>query len=130
MSQENVEVVRRMYEAHARGADPCVEHWTDDLEYTDVGLPGKTVRGKDAYRAYLQDWIDTFEEFFIEPLELIDAGKEEVIVVERFGGRARLSGIEMNGTFALVYTIRDGKITRGREYDTREEAFEAAGLQE
>src|SRR5262249_48857851 len=130
MSQENVEIVRSFYEAHAQGADPCVEYWTDDLEYIDVGIPGQTVRGKDAFRAYLQDWIDTFEDFFIEPLELIDAGEEEVVVVERYGGLARLSGIEMNATNGLVYTIRDGKIARGREYMTPEEALEAAGLSE
>jgi len=31
-------------------------------------------------------------------------------------------------TYAVVYTIREGKIARGREYWTREEALEAAGL--
>jgi ketosteroid isomerase-like protein len=45
-------------------------------------------------------------------------------------GRAKLSGVETDLTFAAVYTIRDGKIARGREYWTREEALEAAGLSE
>jgi hypothetical protein len=29
---------------------------------------------------------------------------------------------------AVVFTVRDGKIVRGREYATREQALEAAGL--
>jgi hypothetical protein len=29
-----------------------------------------------------------------------------------------------------VYTLRDGKVARGREYWTKEQAFEAAGLRE
>jgi ketosteroid isomerase-like protein len=48
----------------------------------------------------------------------------------RMSGRAKLSGVETDLTFAAVYTIRDGKIARGREYWTREDALEAAGLSE
>ena len=63
-------------------------------------------------------------------MELIDAGEDKVVVIERFGGRAKISGIETEQTEAVVSTIRDGKIARCREYVTREEALEAAGLPE
>ena len=43
---------------------------------------------------------------------------------------AKLSGAETDLAFAIVYTIRDGKIARGRQYWNREEALEAAGLRE
>ena len=43
---------------------------------------------------------------------------------------AKLSGIETDLTYAAVYRLRDGKIVRGREFATREEALEAAGLSE
>jgi ketosteroid isomerase-like protein len=81
-------------------------------------------------RAYLRDWIDTFDQFKVEPLEVIDAGQGQVVAVFRNSGRARLSGVEADLTFAVVYTLRDGKIVRGREYWTRDEALEAAGLRE
>jgi ketosteroid isomerase-like protein len=81
-------------------------------------------------RAYVQDWMDTFDGFWIEPVELIDVGGGVVVAVLRYGGRAKLSGIEPNETFAAVLTIRDRKIVRGREYATRDEALEAAGLLE
>jgi ketosteroid isomerase-like protein len=72
----------------------------------------------------------TFDEFWFEAAELIDAGEETVVAVERFGGRAKLSGVETDQTSGVVLTIRGGKIARCREYATRAEALEAAGLRE
>jgi ketosteroid isomerase-like protein len=51
-------------------------------------------------------------------------------VVFKISGRAKLSGVETDLTYAALYTFRDGKIARGREYWTRDEALEAAGLRE
>jgi ketosteroid isomerase-like protein len=134
MSQENVEVVKLAYEAFVRGGlDGYMAHFTDDVDYRavvgaidDIG----PIHGKDAVRAWLQDWIDTFDEFWFEAIELIDAGEDTVVVVERYGGRAKLSGVETDQTEAVVLTIRDGKIARGREYPGRQQALEAAGLSE
>jgi ketosteroid isomerase-like protein len=134
MSQENVEVVKVAYEAFARGGlDRFVDHFSDDVDYRTVeGAPDDSgpIHGKDAVRAWLQDWIDTFDEFWFEPVELIDAGADTVVAVERFGGRAKLSGVETDQTEAVVYSIRDGKLARCREYATRREAVKAAGLSE
>jgi ketosteroid isomerase-like protein len=66
----------------------------------------------------------------VEPLEVIDAGQDQVVAVFRNSGRAKLSGVETDLTFAALYTVREGKIARGREYWTRDEALEAAGLSE
>ena len=79
---------------------------------------------------FIRDWIDTFDEFSIEPIELIDAGRETVVAVLRYGGQARLSGLEVHETFGAVFTVREGKIARGAEYKTRAQALEAAGLSE
>jgi ketosteroid isomerase-like protein len=132
MSQENVELVRRNYEAFARGGlDQWLEYWSDDLDFRTVkgALDDHgPIRGKAALRASIADWIDTFEEFLFEPVELIDAGGDTVVAMERFGGRAKLSGVETEQTYAVVFVIRDEKIARCREYATREEALEAAGL--
>jgi ketosteroid isomerase-like protein len=63
----------------------------------------------------VQDWLDTFDDLNVEPLELIDAGEDQVIAVLRNSGRAKLSGVEADLTYAALYTFRDGKIARGRE---------------
>ena len=63
-------------------------------------------------------------------VEVMDAGADTVFTGERFGGRARLSGVETDSPNWTVFTIRDGKIASGHEYATREQALEAAGLSE
>jgi ketosteroid isomerase-like protein len=131
MSEENVKVVRAVYEAFAQGGiDRWIAHWSDDVEYWGIDLDDGPVHGKDAVRANIQDWIDTFDEFTFYPLELTAAGSNDVVTVERFSGRAKFSGVETNQTLGVVFTIRDGKIARCREYATPREAREVAGLRE
>jgi ketosteroid isomerase-like protein len=90
------------------------------------------MHGKDAVRAYMQEWLDMFDDVKMEPVELIDAGNDQVIAVVRASGRPKLSSAETELTlsYATLYTIRDGKIARGREYWAKEQALEAAGLKE
>jgi ketosteroid isomerase-like protein len=135
MSQDNVEFVRDAVVAYNRGdLDAFLdEYWADDIDYRAVeGAPDDhgPIHGKAEMRAYMQDWFDTFDDLKVEPLEVIDAGPDQAVAVVRFGGRAKLSGVESDLTFAVVYTLRDGKVVRGREYWTRDEALEAAGLRE
>ena len=110
-----------------------MEFWSDDLDHRaakdGVDDPGP-LRGKYAMRQHIGDWIDTFDEFWFEAVEVIDAGEGRVVAVERFGGRAKLSGVETDQTGAVVLTIRDGKIARCREFMTRADALEAVGLRE
>jgi len=134
MSQANVAVVEAALIASARGGlDAGAEYFADDIEHRAVegALDDRgPMHGKDAVRAYLQDWLDMFDDFKVEPMELIDAGEDQVIAVGRISGRAKLSGVETDLTSAALYTIRDGKIARGREYWTKEQALEAAGLRD
>jgi ketosteroid isomerase-like protein len=134
MSQENIEIVQEALNAFGRnGVDGMAEYWTDDIDHRAVeGAIDDwgPIHGKDAMHAYAQDWLETFDDFKIEPVELIDAGADRVLAVLRAEGRAKLSGVETNMSYAVVYGIRDRKIAWGREYLTREEALEAAGLRE
>jgi ketosteroid isomerase-like protein len=134
MSKEKVEALEAAYEALAeRGIDGFVEHLAEDVDYRAIeGAPDDRgpMHGKDAVRAYMEDWRETFDDVSVELRELIDAGEGLVVAVLRVSGRARLSGVETDLTFATLYTIRHGKIARGREYMSREQALEAAGLRE
>src|SRR5256885_10659529 len=66
MSQENVEVVRRSWEALERGGlDAAAEFWDSDIEWRavegaldDVGV----FSGRDAMRRYYADWLSMFDE--------------------------------------------------------------------
>jgi ketosteroid isomerase-like protein len=134
MSEENVALVEAAMNVFARdGLDAWSDYWTDDIEYRAVegALDDRgPMHGMEAFRAYVQDWLDMFDDFKTEPVELIDAGGDQVIAVLRNSGRAKQSGVETDLTFAVVLKIRDGQLARGREYWTREEALEAAGLAE
>ena len=133
MSHENVEIVRALFEAWGRGGlDALAEFWDARIDWRaaegaldDAG----PIHGVDAMRAYVQDWLDDFDELRVEAEELIDAG-EQVVAVQRISGRAKASGIKTDIRYAVVYTIRDGKIVRGREYWERAQALEAVGLRE
>jgi uncharacterized protein len=133
MSQENVELVRHFFAAYDRdGPDGLAEFWHPDINWRaaegaldDVGL----MEGPDAMRDYYRQWEETFEKIRAEVEELIDAG-DRVVAVVRGIGRMKESDAEVDIRYAIVFTIRDGKIAQGREYFTRDEALEAAGLSE
>jgi ketosteroid isomerase-like protein len=135
MSQENVEIVRDQLNAFADGGlDALAEDfWSADINWRalegaidDVG----EMHGREAVGRYVQDWLDMFDGFTVVPEELLAVGDDRVVAVQRLAGHAKVSGVETELRYAVVYTMRDGQIVRGREYVDREQALEAAGLSE
>ena len=133
MSQENVEIVRRSFAAYdSGGLDAVAEFWHRGIEWRavegyidDVGV----IRGPDGMRQYYEQWEETFDAIRIEIEELIEED-DQVVAVLRSVGRMKDSDAEIDIRYAAVISIRDGKIAGGREYTTREQALEAAGLSE
>ena len=134
MSHENAEIVRRSWQAFGdSGLDAWMEYVDSEVNWRAIeGAPDDVgeMHGKDALRRYVQDWLDTFEGITSIPTEVIDAGDDLVVAVLHVTGRARLSGIETELRYAVVYTVRDGRIMRGREYADRDAALRAVGLAE
>jgi ketosteroid isomerase-like protein len=52
------------------------------------------------------------------------------LVIVRYSGRGGGSRIELDQTFAALFELRDGRTISMRDYATRAEALEAAGLSE
>jgi ketosteroid isomerase-like protein len=127
MSEENVEVVRAAYEVLRRdGVDAFSDTWADDIEW-------QTMRslwfGRAAGRAYLHELVDLFDGFTTEPLEVIDAGSDRVVIYLRYGGRSKRGGVDIPPEyFAIVIRVRHGKLAHAVEYGTKREALEAVGL--
>ena len=136
MAESNTELVRRWYAATAYDHDAqrvldywCDNAWAEDLDHRAMeGAPDDVgpIRGRDAMRRYLADWYETFEDFGFAAEEVIDAGEGRVVAVVRIKGRARASGAPADLVFAVALVVRDGRIVRGREYATREQALRAA----
>jgi ketosteroid isomerase-like protein len=124
--------VRAAFEAWNRGdfdgwladADPEIE-WYVLPEAPDPGPH----RGHQVISERAALWRDTLADFRGEVEEYIDAG-EYVIAPARMRGRPPGSDAEVVLDEVYVSKIRDGKIVELREYRTKAEALEAAGLSE
>ena len=133
MSEDDVGIVRDSLQAYADdGLDAMQEYWDDEIDWRAIeGAPDDVgeIRGKARMRRYLQEWVDMFEGITNVPEELVDLGNGRVLALQRAAGRAKQSGAETEIRFAVVYTVRDGKIVRGREYIDRAQALDAVSLE-
>jgi ketosteroid isomerase-like protein len=133
MSRENVDIVRRGYEALAGGRidfetlDPEIE-WRGPREFPDLAEPRY---GHEGVRQYMAKLSEVFDEYRMVAEEFIDAGGDQVLVFSREGGSGRGSGAKVQThPTAHLWTIRDGKAVRMQSYWERADALEAVGLSE
>jgi ketosteroid isomerase-like protein len=137
MSQENVEIVRRAYEAAARQDTANVLDFYDpEIEWDISHAPARDVMGEphvfighEGLRIFFRHWYEAWKHVDPDLEELIDGG-DEIISVETTRGRGRTSGAVVELPHAAVWTIREGKITRVVWFGSRADAFKAAGLSE
>ncbi len=132
MSQENVEIVRRAFEAFEReGLDGYLRYLDPEIEWTPTGawIEAATYRGHEGVRRYLGSIEAEFDDLRVEPVRLIDAG-EQVISSVRISGRGKTSGASVELTLISVGRLRDGMAYRIRNYPDMAAALEAAGLSE
>jgi methylmalonyl-CoA/ethylmalonyl-CoA epimerase len=139
MSAENVEIVRRMFEAVARhDTEAVMALYAPDVEFDTSGDPlasligGRQVyRGHDGLRNFFRQRAEALEDAGDELKELIEAG-DDVIAVVAVRGRGRASGAASVTTHDAsgVFTIRDGQIARMVWYRSREEALAALSAEE
>jgi ketosteroid isomerase-like protein len=129
MSNENVEMVRSMYERWNRsGGVPVLELIDPRIEVDVVGGLGYgTYRGHAGLSDVLEAFWGAFQDHRIEVEECLAAG-DDVVVTAHYYGRGKTSGVEVDMRHWHVWTLRDGKAVRWRVLDTRAEALEAAGL--
>ena len=131
MSAENVEVVRRSYEKFEETGEIPWEMFHFDIEVRDHDLPdviGEVFRGHEGYARWIAIWDDAWEEYEVKPTDLVDAGDDQVIAVFILRAKGKGSGVETERENAVVYTVKDGKVSRCDYYGEVENAFEDAGV--
>ena len=80
MSQENVEVVRRVYEEWSRGDFSSGDVFDPDVEFDMVDWPGQDrSRGLDEMRQAWQASLSAWKDFRAEPTEFIENGPHVVV---------------------------------------------------
>jgi ketosteroid isomerase-like protein len=131
VSQRNVEIVRRSYEAFDRGDLSAILEDVDPevaIRAHPRGEEGK-YEGHEGLRAFITEWIEPFEDFNLTAEEFLDAG-DRVVVQTLQRARGKESGVPVTGHFWLVHRMQDGKVIELDLYDDKAEAHEAAGLSE
>ena len=131
MSRENVEIVRRGFDYFRRTRDFREDGIAPEFVWdmsTFRGWPEQqTYEGLEGAREFMRRWLDAWEDWQLDLEELHDAG-DEVVVVLRQTGRSKSTGLEVDMTFAQVFTMEGGRQTRMRMYADPADALEAAGL--
>ncbi len=133
MSQENVEIVRRSFDAIGSNDvdallslyDPAVEF----LPLTGTQVESGGYRGHQGVRDYFAEVGEVWDELrpYAERMQTVG---DLVVVVGGCAVRGRGSGVVSDSPLAWVIKVRDGKITSHRGFRTADEALEAAGLSE
>jgi ketosteroid isomerase-like protein len=133
MSQENMEIVRQVYEAIARRESATVLALYDPevvLINTRTSLDTAPYLGHDGLLRWTRDVRDGMGEFRVEADEIIDVDESRVVVVGRVCGEGRVSGLPIEVPLSTVFTLMNGRIVRMQAYDTKAEALQAVGLEE
>jgi uncharacterized protein len=133
MSRENVDALRQVYEEWGRGNfRPSSDVYGPDMEW------GWSEEFPDIHGVYRDpelrsrralEWLSQWDDWRVEAEEYISAG-EFVVVLCRYTGRGKESGVAVDTTGAHVWTMREGKGVRLDVFSSRRKALKAAGLSE
>jgi ketosteroid isomerase-like protein len=136
MSEENVEIVRRIYKEGLIDRDPkrLLDHFaTPDIEYVDPpeAVDPGTRRGRTEVMLALRRARQSSTTYRHELHELFDVGDTVVAAVSlyatvRGGSKSEIIQEEQ----AHTWTLRDGKVVRFERGRNLKSALEAAGLRE
>ena len=132
MSQENVNVIRGMYDAFATGnipviiaaLDPQIEWWeAENFIYADrnpyVG-PSAVLEG--VFGRIADEW----EGFAVSPEGILDAG-DTVVGHGYYSGTYKANGASVRAQFAHHFTFRDGKVVKFQQYTDTAQFARAVG---
>ena len=133
MSQENVEIVRRIFDAYAGGGiEAALPFYTPDVVMHPFPewIEESEYRGHAGVRRLIAVWTDNFDEFEFRAHEIREVG-DQVLALAETAGRIKGSGVPIRQPLGVVNSkFRDGMIGETRNFLTWEQALEAAGLAE
>jgi ketosteroid isomerase-like protein len=132
MSEQNLGIVRLAHEHLNEGNIDGLTTLCDrdfELDMSARTFNPETYHGHTGIRRFYREVREVWEEFRWEPLHLLEAG-DNVVVLLHSHGRGRASGLEIARDVAMVWTVREGRAVSLRFYTDQAEAVKAAGLEE
>jgi uncharacterized protein len=132
VSQENVAVVRRAFDAYWAGdLQTVLALCAEDILITQApevpGVPPQQ-RGHAGVLEAFGLWPEQWDDFRIEIERIVADPGDHVVVATRQSGRGKHSGVEVVGEFTFVFAIRDGRISEWRIFVQESQALAALGL--
>ena len=136
MSRENVELIRGMMSGF-EGGDPeairemlpaaISEICDPEIEFVETPerVDARNFYGHEGVLEAFNRWLDQWEEYDGEAESFEDHG-DDVFVVAREQARGH-SGVTVGSRLYLIFTLRNGKITRYREFYDEDAARTALG---
>ena len=129
MSEENVELLRKLQDDWNRGERDFADEYHPDVEF----LPLRTAtegayHGLSGIEAWVADTSEVFDKFEMN-FEFTDLG-ERVLACGTIHVRARGSGVETDIQTGGLFEFRDGRIVRWEDFGSKSKALEAAELSE
>jgi ketosteroid isomerase-like protein len=132
MSQENVDVVTRLYEAWQRDGfgvvaelmDPTIE-WVNPPDAIEPG----TRTGLDAFASAASSFTSVFPDPSVTAVKIYDAG-ERIAVRATMSSRSVGSEVPISAERGYLFDVRDGKVVRFAWFNDPAEALAAVGVTE
>ena len=130
MSQANVEIIRRMYDAFARGdVEASLSCLDPEIEFSQPADEpgGGTYHGHEGVVRAFAAWTGAWDDYRVEVEELTGHG-DSVLARTRHCGRGKGSGAEVEQQIFQLWVLRDERVVRATMFYDESEAREATGL--
>jgi ketosteroid isomerase-like protein len=127
VAERDVELLRQGYEDFNNGdLTAWAQNLGPDFVVSDrEELPDpQTYRGTEGAIDAATEAGEEFDDYRIEPDEIIDLG-DHVLVVATQSGTGKISGARVEGPIVHLWRIRDGKAAGMQAYSTKEQALAA-----
>jgi ketosteroid isomerase-like protein len=132
MSRENVEVVRRLYEAwQTEGFGVVPELMDPEIEWVNpaYAVEPRTRRGYDEFAAAASAFTNAYRESRAIDATFHDAG-ERIAVKATMASRSTGGDVPIHAQRGYVFELREGRVTRFAWFSDPAEALKAVGLKE
>jgi hypothetical protein len=131
MSQENVDLIRQVFEQWNEAGELPWELYDAEVRFTTRGGLGRgiTYTGPAALQEAVATFTGVWESLRGEVREIIGADDVFVTVV-LWHLRGRGSGVELEVEEGWAFWMRGGKVVQVEQHGSKDEALEAAGLSE
>ena len=126
MTEDNVSIVRRNFEAYARGdIVAMLADTAEDVITTRAEPDAGKWRGRDGFLEAFVEWVEGFDEFSLELTNLVETSDSTVLARTHQHAVGSESGVPIEGDFWMLFTFSKGQIERVDIYASEQQALEA-----